>query len=264
MVDRDGAVFVPFAGSVHVAGLTPRQAGVAIEQALRRRAVNPQVTVTLVESRANSVVVIGAVRNSGHIPLAAHNDRLLDVLASAGGPTQPPADLAVVVLRAGHQAEVSLSTLLADPTQNIRLAPQDQVRVVERPRKYNVFGAFGHDAQTLIEDDTLTLASAISRAGGLDTNSADAGSVLVFRFERPEVAAALGLSTPPASKGVPVVYRLNFLKPEGLFIANNFEIASDDLIYVPRSDVTEAKKFFDLVNTVTQIVYNIRVVSVVP
>jgi polysaccharide export outer membrane protein len=127
-----------------------------------------------------------------------------------------------------------------------------------------MFGAFTHDTQTLIEDDSLTLAGAMSRAGGMDTTSADAGSVLVFRFERPEVAAALGLATPPAAKGVPVVYRLNFLKPESLFIANNFEIASDDLIYVPRSDVTEMKKFFDLVNTVTQIGYNIRVATVLP
>jgi polysaccharide export outer membrane protein len=167
-------------------------------------------------------------------------------------------------MRAGHQAEVSMAALLADPAQNIRLAPQDQIRVVERPRKYNVFGAFGHDAQTLIEDDTLTLAGAMSRAGGMDTYTADAGSVLVFRFERPEVAAALGVSTPPAPKGVPVVYRLNFMKPESLFIANNFEINSDDLIYVPRSDVTELQKFFTLINTVTQIGYNVRIVGTTP
>ncbi len=264
MVDADGDLEIPFAGAVHVAGLRPAQAAEAIRDALRKRAVNPQVVVTVLDSRANSVALIGEVRSPGHFLLSPHNDRLLDVLASAGGPTKSPADLAVIVNRGASYAEVSLATLMTRADQNIRLAPGDQVRVVDRPRKYSTFGAFARNSQTLIEDDSLTLANAISRAGGLDTNAAAGQSVLLFRFERPEVAAALGVTTPPAAKGVPVVYRLNFLKPESLFVANNFEIRSDDLLYVPRSDITELKKFFDLVNSVTQIGYNVRVTSTIP
>jgi polysaccharide export outer membrane protein len=264
VVDTDGDVVIPFAGAVHVAGLRPGEAAEVIRQALRKRAVDPQVTVSVLESHANSVAIIGEVRNAGHILLSPHNDRLMDVLTSAGGPTKPPADLAVVVYRGGGYAEVSLAALMAEPDQNIRLAPGDQIRVVDRPRKYSTFGAFGRDSQTLIEDDSLTLANAISRAGGLDTNSAAGRSVLVFRFERPEVAAALGVTRPPAAKGVPVVYRLNFENPDGLFVANNFDIRSDDLVYVPRSDITEMKKFFDLINSVTQIGYNVRVTSTIP
>jgi polysaccharide export outer membrane protein len=264
VVDTEGDLIIPFAGPVHVAGLRPSQAAEVIRQALRKRAVDPQVTVTVLDSRANSVAIIGEVKNAGHFLLSAHNDRLIDVLASSGGPTKPPADLGVVVTRGGRSAEASLATVMAEPDQNIRLAPGDQIRVVDRPRKYSTFGAFGHDAQTLIEDDTLTLADAISRAGGLDTASAAGQSVLVFRFERPEVAAALGVTKAPAAKGVPVVYRLDFLNPDGLFVANNFEVRSDDLIYVPRSDITEARKFLDLINNVTQIAYNLRVTSVLP
>jgi polysaccharide export outer membrane protein len=264
VVDRDGSLDVPFAGQVPVAGKTPSQAAEAIRQALRRRAVDPQVTVTVSDSRANAVAVIGEVRNAGRYPISAHNDRLLDLLASAGGPSRQPADLAVAVTRGGQYGEIPLSALMLDPSQNIRLSPGDQVRVILRPRKYSTFGAFGRDSQTTIDDDTLTLAAAISQAGGLDTNTANGASVLVFRFERPEVATALGLTTPPTAKGVPIVYRLNYLRAESVFVANNFDIDANDLLYVPRSDITEAKKFFDLVNTITQIVYNVRVVSVVP
>lgn len=264
IVDTDGDLTIPFAGPVHVAGLRPAEAAAAIRQALRKRAVDPQVTVSVLESRANSVAIIGEVRSPGHVLLSPHNDRLVDVLASAGGPTKHPADLAVVIYRGGRYAEVSMAALMAEPDQNIRLAPGDQIRVVDRPRKYSTFGALGHDTQTFIEDDSLTLANAIGRAGGLDTNSAAGRSVLVFRFERPEVAAALGVNRPPAAKGVPVVYRLDFLNPDGLFVANNFEIRSDDLLYVPRSDITEMKKFFDLINSVTQIGYNVRVTSTIP
>jgi len=264
VVNRDGALDVPFAGEVRVAGLTPTQAADAIRRALRKRAVDPQVTVTVIDSRANAVAVIGEVRNAGHFPLSAHNDRLLDLLASAGGPSKAPADLALIVVRGGRYGEVPLNAVLSDPSQNIRLSPGDQVRVVDRPRKFSTFGAFGRASQTAIEDENLTLAAAISRAGGLDTNAANARSVMVFRFERPEVAAALGVTMPPAAKGTPIVYRLNFLNPESVFVANNFDMSTDDLLYVPRSDITETKKFFDLINSVTQIGYNVRVTSTIP
>lgn len=264
IVDASGDLQIPFAGTVHVAGLTPHQAAEAIRKALRRRAVDPQVSVSVVSSNANSVSVIGEVRNTGRFLLSPHNDRLLDVLAAAGGPAKNPADLAVGVSRGARYGEIQLSELLADPAQNIRLAPHDQIRVLDRPRKYSTFGAFRGDAQTPIDDDNVTLAAAISRAGGLDTLSANAASVLVFRFERPEVAEALGVKLPPAAKGVPIVYRLNFLKPDRLFVADNFDIRPNDLVYVPRSDFSETRKFFDLVNSVTQIGYNLRVTSQIP
>lgn len=264
VVDAGGSVAIPYTSGVKVAGLTPAQAAEAVRQALRRRAVDPQVTLDVAESHANEVAVIGAVRNAGHFRLGAHNDRILDVLASAGGPTRPPADLVAVVWRDGRSAEVPLAVLLADPGQNIRLAPQDQIRILERTRKYSTFGAVGHVSQTAIDDESLTLAAAISRAGGLDTNSANGAAVMLFRFERPEVARALGARAAATPKGVPVVYRLNLRKPDGLFVANNFAIQSDDLLYVPRSDITEAEKFLNLVNTVTQITYNVRVTSVIP
>src|SRR6185312_8172368 len=127
---------------------------------------------------------------------------------------------------------------LRDEQQNVRLAPRDQVRLVYQPRKFSTFGALGRAAQIPLEDEKVTMAAALSRTGGLDSRSADARSVLVFRFERPEVASALGVAAPPRPKGVPIIYLLNLRDPSGLFIANQFEIEPDDLIYVPRSNLT--------------------------
>ena len=264
VVDPDGFLTIPFAGEVHVAGLTPVQAELVIRQSLRGRAINPQITLTVTDSRANSVVVLGEVRTAGHIPLTPHNDRLFDVLASAGGPTRPPGDLVVTVQRGAASADVPMSVLLARPADNIRLSPQDQVRVLYRPRRYNTFGALGRIVPTVFDSDQETLASALSRAGGLDTLSANAKSVFVFRFERPEIARALGVTAPPTPKGVPIIYRLNLLQPEGFFIANSFEVKPDDLLYVARSDLTQTEKFLNVVNLATQIGYNARVVGVTP
>jgi polysaccharide export outer membrane protein len=157
----------------------------------------------------------------------------------------------------------SLSALLADAGENIRLAPRDQIRVSYSPRKFSTFGALSKSAQVAIEDDHLSLAAALSRMGGLDTNAANAQSVMVFRLERPEVARSIGVAIAPDARGAPVIYRLNLRDPTGLFVANSFEVRSDDLIYVPRSDAAEVRKFFDLVSAISRVGYDIRVTSVV-
>ncbi len=262
VVDAEGRVAFPYAGMVRIAGLTPSAAGNAIRVALRGKVFDPQVVLTLVSSPANSVSVIGEVRNSGRFPLSANNDRLMDALASAGGPTKPPADVVVTVVRGAKSVSAPLSVLMADSNQNLRLAPGDQIRLLYEPRKYSTFGAFGRDQQETIGDDGLTLAGAISRAGGLDTNSANASSVLLFRFEQPQIAALLGVHLPATVKGVPVVYRLNLRDPAGYLISNSFEVQANDVIYVPRADVTETKKFLDFVSAISQITYNVRVTSV--
>ena len=108
---------------------------------------------------------------------------------------------------------------------------------------------------------TLTLTGALGQLGGLDATTANARSVLVFRFERPEAARLVGVTLPPTPKGVPVIYRLDLSSPTGFFIANGFEIRPDDVIFVPRSSVTEMKTFFEFVRSITGIIYDVSVTS---
>lgn len=264
MVDSRGMLSIPFAGDIHVAGLTPRDAAEAIRTALHGRAVDPQVAVTRMSSAANSVTVIGEVRKSGRILLAPNNDRLLEVVAEAGGITNSPGDVEVEVVRGTMSAHETFAELLRNPADNIRLAPHDEVRLYYAPRKYSTFGALVHNAQVPIQDDDVTLAGAISRAGGLEAHAADGSYVLVFRFERPAVAAALGVTQPPSPKGVPIVYRLNLRDPQGYLVANSFEIRPDDLVYVPQARISQARQFLDLVTQASEISYNVRVTSVLP
>jgi polysaccharide biosynthesis/export protein len=261
LVNSDGDLELPYVGKVHVAGLRSDAAAEVIRSRLRGHAVDPQVTVTVVSSQANSVSVLGEVRAPGRFQLAAHNNRLLDLLSQAGGPTKPAPDLKLAIQRGGQRVEAPLTLVLNDPGQDIRLAPEDQVLVLDQPRTYSTFGALIKDEVTDMGDYRVTLADAISKEGGLDTFSANGAYVLLFRFERPEVARALGVTLPPAAQGVPIVYKVNFRTPEGLFAANSVEIEPSDMLFIPRADIFEAKKFFDLVNSVTQIGYNARITT---
>jgi polysaccharide export outer membrane protein len=260
-VDRDGAITVPFGGSVRVVGRTASQAAIAIKAALKGKVADPQVVVSRVTSPRNSVIVIGEVKTPGRFPLVANSDRLLDALAAAGGPTKEARDLTLTVVRGEQSAAISVQTLLQDPAENIRLSPRDQIRVTDSPRKVDVFGAVGKGAEVPIEDDTLTLAGALARIGGLNGNTAEAKSVLLFRFERPEVAKALGVAFPysPDLKGVPIIYRVNLRDPSGYFVANKFEVVANDLVYVPTADAAELSKFLNIVNSAAQLVYDAAV-----
>jgi polysaccharide biosynthesis/export protein len=259
VVDPRGAVDVPFAGMVHVAGLTPDQAGVAVAHAMSRRIPNPQVVVSVLSSNANSVSVMGEVRGVGRFPLSPNGDRLLDIITLAGGPTKPYQDIDVQIVRGERTVSIPMADVLRSADQNIRLAPKDQIRLLPNERKYSVFGAFDHVTQIPVVDDHVSLAAAISRAGGMDTWTADNATVFVFRFERPEVARALdvrGMTTP---RGVPMIYRLNLRKsPAGLLIADSFDVHNGDLLYVPRANLVAVTKFMQVVNAFAQTGYTVR------
>ena len=261
VIDRSGNIDIPFAGPVAVSGLTTREAAAVIQQALLRKTADPQVVVSLVSNVSNTVTVIGEVRSAGLFPVGVQNDTLLDVIAASGGPTRPTADLEVILLRNGTAAAAPLDTVLGDPRQNIRVSPRDQIRIVYRPRTFSTFGSFAKIAQNDIGEGQLTLAGAISRSGGLLDRKADASSVLLFRFERAEVAKALGIESSDSLEMVPVIYRLDMSDPSSFFVANNFRIQNDDLLYVPQADLAEMQKFFEFVRSATQVAFDVRAVG---
>lgn len=262
-VDEAGSVSIPYAGQVVVAHMTPGEASIAIQRALKGRLINPQVLVSVEASPTNSVTVLGEVKKSGLVRLSPNNNSLINVIARAGGATRPNGDVIVAITRNGHTNTAPLTIVLDEPGQNIKLAPKDEVRLVYHPRRYSTFGALAKNAQTPIEDDSISLAGALSKLGGLDSNNANPAEVMVFRFERPEVASALGLSFDPSAQRVPVVYRLDLREPAGFFVAQRFEVQADDIIYVPHADLAEARKFFELVTEISNVGYDVALTTLI-
>ena len=261
VVNRNGAVPIPFAGEVNVQGLTPTQASAAVRRALIGKVANPQVIVTIAGNTSNAVTVLGEVRNPGRQPLTSNHNRILDVIAAAGGPSRSLYDIDVRIQRDGKTYAAPMSVVTTEFNENVRLQRGDQVNLVYKPRRFSSFGAFNAVARSELPSGPLTLAEALSGVGGLDSNLANARSVLVFRFERPEVAQALGIQQPATSRGVPVVYRLNLTEGEGFFIASNFQMQPDDVIYAPRAGAAEMRKFFEFVQSITRVVYDVSVTS---
>lgn len=251
-VARNGTVSVPYVGQVRVLGLTPAEVQASIEAGLMNKAIEPQVIVTVSESASNTVTVAGDVGTPGRVPLGLGGDRLLDVLARAGGSKNAVYDSYVRVTRGETTVTASLSRIVEQPGQDIFLRPGDQIFVFTDPRIYTMLGATGQNAAVPFETDRLTLAEAVGRGGGLIDTRADARGVFVFRYEEPGLYSKIRDGAAPRvshSAGVPVVYQLDLKDPEGYFAAQRFLMRDNDVVYVSNASGVELQKFLGLIGT---------------
>ncbi len=99
-VRDDGQATVPLLGDVPVGGISATDAADEITRRLHGLVLNPKVTVAVIETRPATVSVIGEVRAPGNVPLIP-GDRMLDVLAKAGGLTEFASSDRLYVIRDG-------------------------------------------------------------------------------------------------------------------------------------------------------------------
>ena len=157
VVGRDGMITVPFAGQVPVAGRTPFEVQRAIEQRLSEKAIEPQAIVTVAKSLSNSVTVTGEVVTGARIPLSVRGDRLLDVIAAAGGAKSPVYETFVRLSRGGVTATIPMERLVSNPAENIYAQPGDVLTLVRLPQSFTVFGATGTNALIPFTAERMTL-----------------------------------------------------------------------------------------------------------
>ena len=84
-VSGEGAISLPFIGTVQAKGLTEDQMAEQLRQRLDKYMYNPQVNVFVREYRSRQAAVIGAVNKPGLYSLTSGADTILDMLALAGG-----------------------------------------------------------------------------------------------------------------------------------------------------------------------------------
>jgi polysaccharide biosynthesis/export protein len=249
MVGRDGGITVPYAGRIHVTGKTTRAVQKTIEQALEGKAIQPQVLVNVTKAVSNSVSVDGEVSAGARIPLSVKGDRVLDVVAEAGGIRAPVNETFVELSRGSTTSRIPLITIINYPRENIYLRPNDVLTLVRDPQTFIAYGATGQNAEIPFNADGITLAQALSKAGGLLDSRSDPRGVFVFRYEVESVARQFDPHSPLVERGhlTPVVYRLNLADANSLFLEQNFRIVNRDLIYVSNAPSIEVQKVFNIV-----------------
>jgi len=253
MVGQDGGISVPFADRVPVAGRLPVEVQKTIERRLAEKAIEPQAIVSVTRSVTNSATVTGEVIAGARVPLSLKGDRLLDLIAAAGGAKTPVYETFVRLSRDGITATIPMEMLVSDPAENIYAYPGDVLTLVRLPQSFTVFGATGLNTQVNFTAEKMTLVEGLAKAGGLLDLRSDPAGVFLFRFEPPGIVKTLGrpqLGTGPDGTS-PVVYRLDLSDAKSYFLAQRFPIHDKDIIYVANADLNELQKFFTLLNTLT-------------
>ncbi len=236
-VDDQGDITIPYAGELHVAGLTVRGVEARILRSLRKLSQMPQVLVTMSQAITNSVIVSGEVARPGRLVLQTNRESLSDVVALAGGYRGSARDLTLRVTRKGKSVDLRVNDLADDPALDVRAYPGDRLTLLSNPRTYSVLGASGRVEQAVFNRSTVSLAEAIAAAGGANPATGDPAAIFLFRYVR----GTDGVE-------VPMVYHLDMMKTGAYFLAQRFPIQDKDVLYFGNAAANQPSKLVQLIS----------------
>lgn len=248
VIGRDGAVTVPYAGRVAVAGLTTAQVERKIVEQLKGKAIEPQALVTIPRGVANTVTILGEVTNGARVPLSVRGERILDVIAMAGGVRAPAHEAFVSLQRKGRTVSVPMQRLISQASENIYANPGDVITVVRQPQTFAVFGAALRNAVVPFDAAGISLEQAVAKAGGLIDTRSDPQGVFLLRFEPVSVARQLepGFAFAASDTRVPVIYQVNLRDPRAYFLAQKVMMRDRDMLLIANAPLNELQKFLQL------------------
>jgi polysaccharide export outer membrane protein len=244
-VDLNGFIDFPYVGRIRAAGRTPSELQSAIVAGLRNHSQNPQVIVDIMHNPYDSVIVSGEVHKPGRVPLTIEGERVLDAIALAEGPTHPPQDIVVDLIRRGKVGEASLYEVQHDLSLDVALQPQDRIQLIYRPRTFTLMGAT-KVAEMPFTAAQVSLAESIARAGGPLDERADPNAVFLFRFESPSMARKVGVVSDAPQ--VPIIYHLDMMQTDSYFLAQHISVRDKDLIYIANARTSQLGKFLGLIS----------------
>jgi polysaccharide export outer membrane protein len=262
-IDQKGSIYVPYAGEIPAAARTLPDIQQAIVARLRNRAIEPQVVVSLNQQHSSVVSVLGDVSTPGVLALNSVGERLLALVARAGGPKFEAIESYVTLQRDGKQVRVLLSRIVHDPRENIFIRPNDVIFITHEAPTFTALGAlnqnvFGFNSEITFDVETLTLSQAIGKAGGLNDQQSDPGEVFVYRYEDRTLLQKMGVDTKRFSyERIPTIYHVNLRDPSGILLAAGFQMRSKDVMYVANARVVDYYKLLNLINQTSASVSNV-------
>ncbi len=259
IIQPDGRGQIPYVGSVKFAGMTLDSARTLIVNALKSKAVEPDVIVTMQSNASRTVSVQGAVGRPSIIQLTLAPQSLMRVIANAGGPLKSPYDSYVTLTRGNKVGTVLLQTVIDRPKEDVNLQPGDKVFVTYDPRTFSALGASLRVGNIPLESNDVNLVEAVARAGGGNPLMADAKGFFVFRYEYEAVYRSVAGDErfrELLAKGLmanrdglyPIVYRFDMSDPQSFIVTQSFPIRNKDVLYISHHPATDFAKFMALVN----------------
>jgi polysaccharide export outer membrane protein len=201
--------------------------------------------------------VLGDVNTPGVLALNSVGERLLALIARAGGPKFEAIESYVTLQRDGKRVKVLLSRVVHDPRENIFIRPNDVIFLTRESPSFTALGAlnqniFGTNTEIPFDVETLTLAQAMGKSGGLNDQQSDPSEIYVYRYEDRRFLEKLGVDTTKFTLDrVPTIYHVNLRDPAGMLLASAFQMKIKDVMYVANAKVVDYYKLLLLINQTT-------------
>lgn len=171
-VKPDGAISLPLLGEVMAAGRTTRQLAADLVRAYSKYLKQPSISVTVRELRVDRIYILGQVSRPGEYQLRP-GAGIMELLASAGGPTTR-ADLAKVVVMRGRTEATQLNLLDAfarNRSPEFRLVAGDVLFIPETDLRITILGQVNRPgAYQLLPGQRIS--DLLAAAGGLTGGAA--------------------------------------------------------------------------------------------
>ena len=233
----DGYISLPTVGRLRVTGLTAEEIQTAVADRLKRLYVDPDVSVSVVETHSQPVTVVGAVKTPGVMQLQGRKT-LVEILSAAGGPLDdagPSAKIArlkefgQIPLPNAHDdptgaysiADVNLQAVMdgRDPAENIVIMPNDVINVPKGQMIYVIGEVLKPGTIVLGEKNSVTVLQAIGVTSGI-SKTAKASETKILRL------------TPGSSTRTEITVNLqSMLAGKG----SDVPLQPDDILYVPNN-----------------------------
>lgn len=221
-VGKDGKFFFPFAGKVQAKGLTTDQVRKDLEKKLAKYITKPQVGVSIAAYRSQKAFISGEIKKAGAFPINDVPLTVRDIIATSGGLTNNASNSALLVHH-NKKVPINLDALMrkGDNTQNYILRGGDSLHITQHRTSSKVFvmGEVNNAGSVPFDRFGLTLAEALSEAGSINEETANATGVFVVRKEN-------------YKDRIPSVYQLQVSSVHSMLLAEQFRLRPRDIIYV--------------------------------
>lgn len=236
VVDEEGCLFYPYIGRVKVGGLSVVQVRETLTTKLDKVLQKPQVDVKVLAFRSQKIFVGGEVRSPAVYNVTDVPFTLAEAINRAGG-FLPSADQSRLMVSRGDRSwTLNFLELLGQGNRigQILLRDGDSVHVHHRDEApVYLLGEVRNPRSVPTYQGRLSLAQALSEAGGINTTSAAARSVYVFRRGQADNTVD--------------VFHLDAYNPIAMVLADRFALRPRDVVFVDAGTLVRWNRVVSLI-----------------